>query len=275
MIKILFPPGCYGTFLSRCLYNYSSLNTDQVNISSLEFDEDGSSHEFRKNKIAHRVISCCHFDQLDSIDTDDIVTILPCKQHRLDYVDNHFAKHGKSKIISHITNVIDQKNIEHKLATRWEYHDQLDENVPRWILREWFSFWLVDFFDGGYNDQLYRQVKSKYQTNTLSLFTNLEKVIQDSLKALDLEFVEHDLIQTTQKDFVANQKYHGIQIRCDKWVESLLGNADPISNPCLTIFDEAYVQYLLRKNGYEIKCNGLEHYPLTLTEMKDLIYHVR
>ena len=64
---------------------------------------------------------------------------------------------------------------------------------------------------------------------------------------------------------------HNIQIRCQQYVSDLLNGVD--SKIVLhSIFDEAYIQQLLRKHNLEIRCDGLNVFPDTTQQLKTLTY---
>ena len=90
---------------------------------------------------------------------------------------------------------------------------------------------------------------------------------------LDLTInIESDLILKDNKNFSSLQYYHNIQLKCLEWVKSCLTNTQSLLSPCKTIFDEAYVQHLIRQSGNEIQCDGLTAFPATSDEMKLIIY---
>ena len=39
-----------------------------------------------------------------------------------------------------------------------------------------------------------------------------------------------------------------------------------------TMLDEAYIQHCLREKGYEIRCDGLDVFPTTSRDLRELIY---
>ena len=155
MIKIIFAPGCYGTYLSRCIYQYTNLNQEEY--QSFDFDSTGSSHDFRSNSYAKKIILCEHIDQYSSatkLDSDQLVVILPEPDHLLDYYNNQFVKQEKSQVVSYILKQFDQQTIKEKLRKNWDYIGLFDETVPRWILREWFSFWIQECLTTGANTKV-------------------------------------------------------------------------------------------------------------------------
>ena len=67
------------------------------------------------------------------------------------------------------------------------------------------------------------------------------------------------------------QKLHNSQLRCEQYVRDVLdGNDTEIT--VYSIFDEAYIQYLLRLNNLELQCNSLDLFPATTQQLKNLTH---
>lgn len=271
MIKVLFPPGCYGTFLTKCLYKLTTLN--QTKDYSFVFDEFGSSHDYRFSNNRH-LIDCGHLETLSVEPVDNLVVIVPSEHHQLDYFDNQFWKSEKNHICNYIHTLYDSSEVENKLCQDWNYSGQLTNNTPAWILREWCSFWVQDCLNHSYNVQKYQSFDQAMYVSTQDIFENLSTVMFTLANKLSLTVIVDELkIAEIQEDFVKNQQLHGIQKKCQDWVDDIIEGTDSIS-PCLTIFDEAFVQHLLRQYRYEIKCNELNLYPTNASEFNRIIYHV-
>lgn len=269
MIKILFPPGCYGTYLAKCIYNFSNLRQHQ--FENFVFS-NGSSHDHRYNSQARRVIVQGHTTNLTVDNSDKVVTLLPSKNHFLDYYNNQFYKQQRGHLVEYITGQITQTEAEHKLRIRWNYAGSLD-NAPNWIMREWCSFWIQDVLHDSYNNiKDYTEVKSVYSATTQDLFDNFERTLQEILHALDLTLsLDLDTIQKQHTKFLTAQKFHNSQVRCTQAIENfLIGvNADIVVH---SLFDEAYIQHLLRSNGIELMCDSLNNFPTTIAQLKNITY---
>jgi hypothetical protein len=271
MIKVFFPPGCYGTFLTKCLYKLTTLN--QTKDYNFVFDEFGSSHDYRLSNNRH-LIDCGHLETLSVDPSDDLVVIMPCEQHQLDYFDNQFWKNEKKHICNYIHTLYDSNEVQTKLFQAWNYSEQLTDSTPAWILREWCSFWIHDCLNKSYRVQKYQEFAQATYINTQDIFKNLSKVIFMLANKLSLTVsVDESKIEEIQKNFVQNQQLHGIQKKCQAWVIDIIEGKDSIS-PCQTIFDEAFVQHLLRQHSYEVKCNDLNLYPTNAIDFKKIIYRV-
>ena len=272
MINVLFPPGCYGTFLTKCLYSLTNLN--QQKDYCFEFDKFGSSHSHRRNKESRHVINCGHLETLDVNPSDKLVVILPCQNHKLDYLDNQFWKQENKQIVGYLHSMYNPNEIKVKLSQSWNYHDDLSTETPTWILREWCSFWINDCLNAGYDFLKYQKFDYATYITTNDIFEDLEDVIFVLAKKLELKVqVTGTQIREIQEKFKQSQLLHNIQKKCLVWVDNVIEkhNAD---SPCLTVFDEAFVQHLLRQNGYEIQCDQLNVFPKNSVDLNSIIYHV-
>ena len=272
MIKVCFPPGCYGTYFARCLYNYTNLRPGD--FEPLEFDTAGSSHAHRKDHDARQTIQCEHFNAeiLQDIDSS-IVVILPSHLHCLDYYNNQFVKQGKSHLISYIESQLPSNEIKQKLESGWNYTQPFNQETPTWILREFFSFWIVDCLHNGYSIKQYSQVVADAVIDTQDIFLNFESTFADVCLALGLEInIDHMHIAEGHVKFLNSQQFHLSQKKCQQWVYDAIKGCKDTPNTCQTIFDEAYVQYFLRDLGYELQCDGLNQFPPTAKDLHNIIY---
>lgn len=273
MIKILFPPGCYGTYFSRCLYSYTSLSSG--NATNFDFDTTGSSHEFRKNQLTNSLIWRGHLNTFVSKSEDKIITILPDSNHCLDYYNNQFIKQEKGALISFLQSQIGEVEIKNKLLQHWNYQSNTLKQIPTWILREWFSFWIEHCWNVGYSIDSYKQIPSDLQISTQDIFENIfEKLTECAIIIGKKLRINSETILFNHSQFVKHQQFHNAQIKCQHWVDQILHDEVEYPTPCITIFDESYVQYLLRKQNFEIQCDQLDKFPLSSLEMKKIIYKI-
>jgi len=267
MIFVLYPPGCYGSYVAKCLYYYTELNSNNLKI--FNFDSTGSSHDIRANaaltskiKTTHEIKNC----------TGSTVSILPDQNRYLDYFNNQFFKQSRSDLMSYILDIFPDQRILFNLK-KWGLNNTTISEVPQWILREFFSHWLTDCMSSGY--QIDNFFDSKHiSINTNDIFDDFYSTYQHVVNQLGLTITtERGLIIQNHKIFLQKQQFHNSQIRCNNWVQDILSldKLDSVS-PCQSIFDESYVQYLLRRQGYEIECNNLNTFPSIAEEMKKLIY---
>ena len=268
MISIIFPPGAYGNFLSSCLYTFTELAGPD---SKLEFGTAGDSHSIRANKDYRSKIQVTHipyqagYDR-NSMSPDQTVIILPDKKHRLDYFDNQFTKQQAGDLVRHIQIMFPNSTLNEKL----EYFGTSLECFDNWQMREYISFWLNDCLLAGYSTDLYSNING-YQISSFDLF-NADFLQTFSSIAL---YIGYDITKTQDlithhKKFVALQKFNNMQLKCEHWVNDVLAGKN-CQSPCITIFDEAYVQHLLRNLGVEIICYKLNKFPRNSKELYSLL----
>lgn len=271
MIKICYPPGCYGSYLSRCIYNYSNLRTQELDL--FQFDKFGSSHDHRDRTKDLGIIQIDHLNNKMSFDhADNTLVILPCNDHMLDYFNNVLMKANAGQPLNHLKTLFRQSDIEIKLSQGWKYVYGVNDQIPTWILREFISFWIKDCFDNGYSIKNYQEVPHKICITTQNIFLDFLNIISEIFEVFGLQvMVNESVIVDNHLKFLQAQKYHQSQFRCEQWCNDIL--TEKVSaTPCNTIFDEVYVQYFLRKQGFEIQCDGLNVFPATSTAMIKIIY---
>jgi hypothetical protein len=267
MIFVLYPPGCYGSYVGKSLYHYTDLSPGPT--IDFTFDSSGSSHSIRQDtdlkkkiKVGHQLLENC----------TQVVSVLPLQDHWLDYFNNQFAKNYNSNINKYIRSLSVQDDLISELKN-WGLECSTVDSAPRCILREFFSFWLTDCFANGYNAESYL-TSCSIVLSTHDIFQDFYNTILKTSDAFGLTVKASKLqIESNHASFLRSQLFHNSQLNCADWVRKIttVGSVNDQS-PCQTIFDEAYVQHLLRTAGYELKCDGLDIFPTTSTEMQSLIY---
>jgi hypothetical protein len=269
MINVIFPPGCYGTYVTRCLYNYTNLRNGP--FTDFKFDSAGSSHYHQENAHARSVIQAKHINTFDHGSPIQLV-VIPCVEHSLDYYNNQFFKSQHGQLIQYITEQLPAEDITYKLRHQWNYYGEFDAEVPHWIMREWCSYWIADALNLAYNTTTYHMLDSTVKISTKDIFENYPETLTKVVSALGLTFtVDQSTINTQHNKFLAVQKFHNSQHRCYQFVQDLL--ADVNTNIVVhSIFDEAYIQHLLRQRNIEIQCDGLNTFPDSTHYLRTIIY---
>jgi hypothetical protein len=268
MITICFPPGCYGNYLARSIYTYTNLRVGKYN--NFKFSTNGGSHVNSEN--IKTKIQCVHLEKLLTTDKNNyVITILPCVDHRLDYYNNQIKKNNNT-LIEYIAPQISPEEMNQTLLNGWGYSDGFTDSTPIWILREYFSLWIVNCFENAYSINQYKNINSMIVINTQDIFVNFTHTLNIICQAVNLKIDIAELeIEKNHMRFLSLQKYHNSQIKCQQWVTDIIDGVDS-SSPCQTIFDEAYVQFLLRGLGFELRCDGLNKFPSTSLAIKELVY---
>jgi hypothetical protein len=248
MIKISWPLGCYGSYVMQSIYAYSNLGDGKIII-----DSTGSSHNFRDDSKAKKFFNHGH---VWSKDVD--VHVNPDSEHCLDYLNNQLVKQENN-------NVIGSFKKSFGIGYYTEFLEKW-EDTSNWALREWASFWIINQFLAAYIPQ------PTVKLTTNDLFDTNKNVFSEIINRIGLTVTtDSATMKVNQQQWIAQQRYHNSQHRCNAWVEDILNDRNT-PTPCQTILDEAYVQHCLREQGYEIRCDGLNNFPKTSSELKELIY---
>ena len=272
MINVLFSPGCYGTYLSRCIYNYTNLRKEEFLLPT--FDLAGSSHEHRQNTIAQQLIWTGHLKDFNPTMVDQTIIILPNLNHQLDYYNNQFHKQQNQQLVEYILSQFSMNEINRKLNDGWGYNNPFDITVPRWILREFFSLWIAECLTTGYSVDQYDNITNQLTIDTQDIILNFNETLDAICQQCNLTLtVDSELITQTHKKFLTAQHYLNSQLNCQEWVTNTIINKNSPTS-AQTIFDEAYIQHIFRTHGYELECNELNDFPKMATDLKKIIYKV-
>ena len=251
MIKISWPLGCYGSYVMQSIYAYSNLGDGKIII-----DHTGSSHSFRDSNHAKQFFEYGH-----EWSKDVDVFINPVSGHYLDYLNNQLVKQENNDAISSFQKSFGSGYKTHFLA-KWK-------TASNWALREWASFWIIDQLLAAYVPI------PTVKLTTNDLFDTKKNVFTEIINHLGLTVAVDDAtMKHNQSNWIAQQRYHNSQHRCNRWVQDIVNGINSVS-PCQTILDEAYVQHCLREQGYEIRCDGLDIFPTNSSDLRELIYENR
>jgi len=176
-------------------------------------------------------------------------------------------------------------NCNNKLNKIWGVQGWIDQNISNpclsnwedkqlWEIREWLSIWLYDqhMAESGYrditnysNDRVFKIPINKIRDDFINTFQSLSKYLElDNIRSTkDLEKLH--------EDWLLNEKH----LYKDRLIENIVYaiiNDIHKEMTDLTIFDQADIQRRLRLEGYEIECYGLNEWPKTTTQLRELIY---
>jgi len=279
MIKVLFPPGCYGHYLTGCLYSYTNLNTTNFKF---ELGQDGSSHVFWnhsdcKTKIINQHLMIANQYSFTIGDKyagpTDTVTIIPEPDHYLDYINNQYRKFYNYNFDKFLQDKWWREDLKSKLHTVWNIEDTT-QSIPQWVLREYYSFVFLDFLETNNDRQTYVDSECVASISAQDFFGNFSTTLENLCEKLNLH-LDLTHLSSTHETFLQRQIYHNTQLAIDQWIQDLVThNTTVIADPCKTFLDEIYVQAKLRAHGYEIRCNGLDQFPKNFNQMKKLIYKI-
>ena len=266
MIKVVFAPGSYGSFLTKCIYAFTELGFKQDQV--LDFDATGSSHDHWSNSDADSKITWGHLSKADFKYTNTNVVIRPSADRCLEYYVNQYVKSEKNDPVRFLLTQFDHSEIDSKLEN-WKYTGSV-HTAPRWILRELLSYSIPDIFSNAYNIHQYQMIPSAIKIDSEDLFENLIGTIHDIADATGIKVLaSNDVIAQTQSIFYKKQKYHNCQYQAQSYVHAVKNKQDyNISNMNFVI--ESYIQYQLREAGIKLACEDLAVFPMNTLAMQEM-----
>lgn len=259
--NIVFCPGSYGTYLAWCIYTYSNLN--KSGKIDLPFGPNGSCHLFR-NHIGMKILPTMHAFPDPGL---NIVYIAPSRARAIEYLDNQLAKALEFDNYAILESIL--SNYKEKLLVRWE-----SNNPERWQERELLSFFLPRMFEdqlSEYLDTPLDNYKNAIQINSEEMFKDLRQCLNNIFTFFNLKSIAtiekleevHDMYLNLQLNLNKNQ------ITIDYANAAIVGKPFTIKN--CTLFDEAWIQHLLREKNFEIKCYNLNKFPSCASELTTLL----
>ena len=298
-ICITYGGGTYGTFLEWAMYRFSELykSTDLI-VPDLPFNDNGNSHRFRGNMPQNHEAGSFFQSILPYMQSNKNHTIVRFHPKfrevdnlldSLEYVSKNFKK------VIHLTSTVDSvawtinNKFEKTTIGSWlvykqhlYQHDLKGWNKNRladmeqWELREFLSF---------FNDP---QHVYETQNNPLpERLTNIKIVpiteLRDNLKDTLLAILDYcelapanlDKFEEVRTGWIQRQYHCNKDSLIKQIVDSvMLDTKYDWKGEELTLVDEALVQYYLRENGLEIKCNNLNKFPSNSVALKKITYYV-
>jgi len=189
---------------------------------------------------------------------------------------------------------IDQQNAETDQeqainVIRHLYKNQEDSNkieqwinkdtVSRWEVRELLSYYLFPAWRNTSDKEIFKALCKKFPNVLLVNISELRDNFDATIRLL-INKSGRSIIRETEIDNIFNtwsslQKFKFNDLRIKDIANNLTKfksiNWDDLET---TIFDEAYLQFLLRENGYNIKCFELNKFPTSSKEMLPLLEEV-
>ena len=291
-VAIVFSGGCYGTYLEWCLTTLSN-DVDLIN----PFTNVGNSHIFRGNHLLNmsgwrQYVASGHCHQFvrlhpkikstDSIQnnvfeiadqTHRVIYIIPDQERTLLIVNNFFHKIWGSWIEHMFANEI---AIE-KIYSNWPVpkNTPLDQ-ISTWVMREFLSYYLMP----AWTDQTKWDCKPHQQPANLiavtvsELLFNFENTLQRLKEFCELDYQKPiaNLYPFHEKNLQLQKHIDHDQI-CRNIVNSIKEQTNLKWSP-LTLPSEAWVQWELRNQGFEIRCNGLDKFPTNSVQLRELLYQI-
>lgn len=292
---IAYAGGSYGTYLEWCL---TSL-VEKRNIIS-PFVLTGSSHRFTGNQIHDRVnwniasskgsttFARLHpkisnkeslSSNLDQIckKFDNVIHLYPARDQLLLLMNNGFTKvwsdwWGRQFSIRNLASI--DPNV---IYNNWPVLPSTKiADVPNWVRREFLSFYLMpNLFDQveWYHPDKWNNQKC-FVITIKELLYQFESTMERIREVCNLTFVNPiSALEPLHTQNLNNQKFLHEDEICTTIVDAILSNKELSWNQ-RSLVSEAWIQWELRKHGFEIRCNELDIFPTNSVQLIELLYQI-
>jgi hypothetical protein len=261
----VFCPGSYGTYLAWCIYTYSNLN--KLGKIDLPFGPSGSCHLFR-NHIGIKILPTMHALPDPG---SNIVYITPSSARAIEYLDNQLAKQSEFNNYEILESIL--SNYKEKLLVGWA-----SNNPERWQERELLSLFLPHMFKDQMSEYLNTPIdnfKNTIQINSEEIFNDLRQCLNNIFTFFNLKSIDtiEKLEEVHVMYFDLQQNLNKGQLTIDYVDAAIVGKSFTIEN--CTLYDEAWVQHLLREKGFEVKCYNLNKFPLCASNLTPLLEKIQ
>jgi hypothetical protein len=289
MINIFFVPGMFGTSLEFMLRSYT-IEYVPVVASMLS---DGSMHSLKKE---FHPVSISEIYQLNKTLSDNsiITQIYPFKDSCLEKIlESYDLNKLKTFNLLIYANSLESCELnllfqyykiaygtfrQHELdifcgnnahnITQWNKNYSHWREMKPWELREWFSLfyvkWVQEWIDS------YNQVPDTFLkiTNTDILFDTKNTC----LKIMDFcHLTLSNNLNLFVDKWILGQQYIVNEFNLlDQIVQHTIDNQE-FSWTAISVISEAIIQQRFRTLGYEIKCNGLDTFPIDSVSLYNLL----
>jgi hypothetical protein len=286
MINIFFVPGMFGSTVEYVLRSFTK---EHVPVESAVINDDGSMHSFSKQFHPKSL------DSLDKfVDSDINTPIYPFKECHLPEILKFFQTrigNGKSILIyadslrSAELNILFQyykiafgkhiklgleifagKNDHNIINWNPEYKNWIE--MKPWEFREWFSLFYVSWVQ--------EWIESPSQVSDTFLKIKNIDILYDT-KNTFLKIINFCNLTVSKEldsfvdEWTDKQKYIVNEFDLlDKIMDHTVNNQEFNWKP-ISIVSEAIIQQRLRTKGYEIRCDGLNTFPVDSKTLYSLL----
>ena len=283
-ILILYPPGSYGTFLEWSLLYFSGL----LENTKLPFRATGSAHEYKGNHLDIYQPDFLNISSIDYFSSNSNLAVVrthifndPTKiQATVDKFKNYsklivsLVPDSKSQLLV-LNNAISKlSDVNRELLKKGLYVvTDIDQEDPVWVKREKLSFiysWYNNFDD-------YRPTEDNvYKLSVTDFLNDFETNIQNILdkSQLNIDSDRFKNITDIKNQWLGLQEFKNRQSLCENIVALTLQNVFyEWTGTALSIYDEAYIQYMFRVlHNYDIRCYNLVVFPTNTFELRKLLH---
>jgi hypothetical protein len=291
-VAIAFNVGAYGTYLEWCLTTLTS--SDPI---VAPFTKRGNSHKFLGNHLINfsnwqdyntsgNVFDFFRFhpkvqqeelisNNLNEIckSVDSLIYLYPDKNSILLCINNWFSKIHDDWWSAQFSTYVDPD----KIYNNWPVNrDTKIENIPRWIRREFLSYYLMP----GWFDQVEWYHPDTWQHDRCCVVTigellyNFEETLSKLESHCDLKYaIPITELLPFHRQNLQNQQYLNEDLLCKQIVDAVVGGQE-FSWESRSLASESWIQWQLRNLGYEIRCHELDIFPTNSVQLKELLHTI-
>ena len=296
-VPILYPGGGYGSYLVWCLI----VLTTELAIKS-PLNTNGNSHKFKDGNYLHGGIEGWR-NYLQSADQWNFIRFHP-KMKQSDSL-RHYLNELSTQVnffvyIRPSTNtlLLTINNQFTKMHHNWWDHsfqvgdinsdiiynnwpvsrDMPISQTPNWIKREFLSYYMMPWF---FDEIEWHQPEHYNQSNCLLVF--VEDILYNFKNTISKIINQSTLTLTKSLDDLVPHHSHMISLQknidqdflCRKIIDSIVDQkVFDWTGQYMPLPSEAYVQWELRNQGFELRCHGLDILPTNSVQLKELLYTV-
>jgi len=281
MYIVTYPAGCYGRFVGWTLQwmqgNYpvdyrpftdtkNSHNWNGIGMQSIKEAVSNAQELADVHYVDHKTNDTMSTNVEKLLGAySKVILIHPVLEDFIWSCNNKVFKIYKS-----IDNFIDDK------ADKFDYNLDKWKSQDPWACREFLSIWLYNqhMAETAYKDVVDYKNNRVFKVQINQIRDNFNDTFTELAKWLGIENVRTgDELTKLHADWVQNEPY----LYKDRLIENIVDaiiNEKVLEMNELTIVDESQIQHRLRNAGYEIKCHGLNEWPKTTTQLRELIYKI-
>lgn len=260
-LATIYTPGSYGTFISWCVYSFSELNQSDDIVSPL--DTNGSGHKFW-GMTGNDIIKTSH-DWVAG-EYDGYILIRCDKEKIIDYIDNQLQKLFLDDTNKYLETIFPE--FITKLNESWGGNS-------RWETRELLSFFLPDIVDNIKieidSNQSNPNIHNFYKIIPENFLLDITNEIKKLLIFFNLKkHNKFNLLESYVNDYLLQQRNFKKFEKINTFITNTINNV-PCTIDNLTIFSEAYIQSVLRQQGFQIQCYELNEFPANSIDLFKLL----
>ena len=158
-------------------------------------------------------------------------------------------------------------------ASAWGHTDLT--NLKRWELREFLSLYCGEISkttNQSYYDKLQLMFNDILFVEISDLESNFTQIIPKIIEKFNLPYANQDQLDHVYTSWISRQSFANRNKLVKKIVDCTIANEYfDFGDILLTLYDEAFIQKLLRDQNLELQCYNLDIFPTNTLELRKII----